>query len=219
MTTANPRECRRPMIHVTTCPNCSKEVRVPESLWGQVVKCPLCLVQFRADDGREIIASPPEVELAATHAPEQSQPPRLTQCPYCYEAIPPEADDCPVCGKPLNEPPPPPVPRRRRIRRDSEPHRGNTVFLYGLLSLIVAGVGLLLCPFFLCMSFPLGMVAILMANHDLRAMQAGNMDPHGESQTRSGRILGIIGIVLAAVLLVVYLTVIFFVVLFSVFPE
>lgn len=203
------------MIHVTTCPNCSRDVRIPQSLWGQVVKCPLCLVQFRADESREILAEPPPIAPPETHASQQVRAKRLSPCPYCQEPVPADAVDCPLCGEPLTRPLSQPSVRRPRFRRDSEPHRGNTVFTYGLLSLIVAGVGFLVCPFFLCVSFPLGMVAILMANHDLRAMLAGNMDPHGESQTRSGRILGIIGISLAAALLVLYLMVIFLVVFYS----
>lgn len=55
--------------------------------------------------------------------------------------------------------------------------------------LVLGILGLIVC-------FPLGMVAWIMANRDLRAMQAGEMDRSGEGLTRAGKILGIIVTVL-----------------------
>ena len=38
----------------------------------------------------------------------------------------------------------------------------------------------------------LGTMAWIMGNTDLRAMQEGQMDPEGESQTRAGRTIGMV---------------------------
>ena len=60
----------------------------------------------------------------------------------------------------------------------SQPHRGTLVL--GIL-------GLVCCPF--------GPVAWIMANGDLKQMDAGTMDASGRSMTNGGKICGIIGTV------------------------
>ena len=60
-----------------------------------------------------------------------------------------------------------------------EPHRGVLILVLGILSLTVC--------------HPLGIVAWIMGNTDMRKIQAGLMDPSGESLTQGGRICGIIG--------------------------
>lgn len=51
-------------------------------------------------------------------------------------------------------------------------------------------LGLVLC-------FPFGIAAWVMANGDLRQMDAGRMDPEGRSMTYAGKVLGIIAVCLA----------------------
>lgn len=63
-----------------------------------------------------------------------------------------------------------------------KPHRATTILDLGILSLIVCA--------------PLGIFAWIMGNADLKAMEAGTMDPAGRSNTSAGRICGIIGTVL-----------------------
>jgi hypothetical protein len=63
-----------------------------------------------------------------------------------------------------------------------EPHRGTMILVLGILSIVC-------CQ-------PIGIAALLMANSDLKKMQAGQMDRSGESTTNVGKILGIIGCVL-----------------------
>jgi hypothetical protein len=63
-----------------------------------------------------------------------------------------------------------------------KPHRATTILVLGILSLIVCA--------------PLGIFAWIMGNADLKAMEAGTMDPAGRSNTNAGRICGIIGTVL-----------------------
>jgi len=44
--------------------------------------------------------------------------------------------------------------------------------------------------------FPFGLAAWIMATRDLEAMEAGRMDPAGRELTRTGRLLGLAGVVL-----------------------
>lgn len=67
-------------------------------------------------------------------------------------------------------------------RRGQAPHRGTMILVFGIL-------GIALCGIF-------GIVAIAMANADLAEIRAGRMDPEGESLANTGRILGIISLVL-----------------------
>jgi hypothetical protein len=76
------------------------------------------------------------------------------------------------------------------------PHRGTLILVLGILSLIIC--------------YPLGIVAWVMGNRDMKAIAAGTMDPEGKQLTNIGRILGIIGTV---IFLVGAIAVVFFVVL------
>ena len=71
-----------------------------------------------------------------------------------------------------------------------EPNRGTTVLVLGILGLVVCQV---------C-----GIIAWVMAIKDIPKMEAGAMDPGGLSQTKAGKICGIISVVLLAVFVVVY---------------
>ncbi len=66
-----------------------------------------------------------------------------------------------------------------------QPHRGTLILVLGILGLLVCQI--------------LGIVAWVMGNGDLRAMQEGRMDPTGEGMTKAGKILGIISVVLLIV--------------------
>jgi len=60
--------------------------------------------------------------------------------------------------------------------------RGPLLLAFGLVSLLPSPV------------FLLGLAAWIMGGNDLKAMAAGKMDREGERLTRSGRILGIVGV-------------------------
>lgn len=62
------------------------------------------------------------------------------------------------------------------------PHRGSTILVLGILSLIMCA--------------PLGIPAWFMGSHDLSEMKAGRMDREGESLTQAGYVMGIIGSIL-----------------------
>ena len=71
------------------------------------------------------------------------------------------------------------------------PHRGSMILVFGVLGLV------------LCM--PLGIVAWVMGNGDLRQMDAGTMDDSGRGMTQAGKILGIISVVLNVIAVVIWL--------------
>jgi hypothetical protein len=74
-----------------------------------------------------------------------------------------------------------------------KPHRGTTVLVLGILSIVV-------CQ-------PLGIAAWVMGNNDLREMNNGLMDPSGRDSTSAGRICGIIGTALMILWLLVVMVV------------
>ncbi len=78
-------------------------------------------------------------------------------------------------------------------RSDLMPHRGTLILTLGIISIFIAR------PIF-------GSIAWVLGNVDLKAMKEGRMDPSGEAQTRAGRMIGkvivIIQIVLFALLIV-----------------
>jgi hypothetical protein len=65
------------------------------------------------------------------------------------------------------------------------PHRGGMILAFGILGLIVC--------------LPFGIAAWVMGNTDLRAMDAGTMDPSGQGLTQAGKILGIVTVVMYVV--------------------
>ncbi len=81
-----------------------------------------------------------------------------------------------------------------------EPHRGSTILVLGILSLVVCQV---------C-----GPIAWVMANRDLAKINSGLMDPEGLSQTNAGKICGIIGTVLLILGVIFAIIYVIFVALF-----
>jgi len=61
-------------------------------------------------------------------------------------------------------------------------HRGTMILVFGILGLVVC--------------FPFGIVAWVMGNADLKAMNAGTMDPEGRGTTQAGKIIGMIATIL-----------------------
>ncbi len=88
------------------------------------------------------------------------------------------------------------------FRGRGEPHRGVLILVLGILSLMVCGV--------------IGIFAWMMGKSDLEKIRLGLMDKEGESLTKVGYILGIVGSIffmLQILLMVVYF--VFFMVLIA----
>jgi hypothetical protein len=99
----------------------------------------------------------------------------------------------------------------RGTRRDSEPHRGQTVLTLGVISVVCGVVTFIACPFLCVFGLGLGIPAWVMGHRDLKKMRLNLMDPRGEPRTRSGWICGMVGTILggmglliSALLIVVY---------------
>jgi hypothetical protein len=156
------------MPEVLTCPSCQRKLQVPEALLGQDVQCPTCGATFAAQaDGSVPIQRPPREEPPLEEAPLDDRP---SSRALTRSSRHDDYDDRPS------------RPRKRR-RSSYEPHRGSLIMVLGILSLIpVMGMPLILGP-----------IAWILGNSDLAAIRAGRMDPEGESQTATGRMMGMIG--------------------------
>jgi hypothetical protein len=78
------------------------------------------------------------------------------------------------------------TPREPALER----HSGAVILTLGILGLVLT-------------CFPLGIVAWLAANDDLRAMDAGRRDPEGRPLVVAGKVCGVISTALGAVLVFV----------------
>lgn len=144
------------MTSVSNCPECHGQLQVPDEFLGRKVKCPTCGAQFIA--ARAGVTEP--TSMPGTETAPQRRPP-----------LPDDEDDDDYDDRP-----------RRRRRRHGEVHRGTTVLVIGILSIVFGGFGLILGP-----------IAWVMGNTDLRKIRSGEMDPEGESLTKAGWVCGIIG--------------------------
>jgi hypothetical protein len=75
------------------------------------------------------------------------------------------------------------------VMSQMQPHRGTMVLVLGIL-------GIVLCQI-------LGIVAWVMGKNDLKAMDAGQMDPEGRGMTQAGKILGLVSMILLAIGIVI----------------
>jgi hypothetical protein len=156
------------------CPSC--KALLEHAVPGATVGCPTCgqTLEVPAVAPEEGV---PEVVLLADGEPRPRR--RGPYCPECGAAVRPRDRYCPDCDAPL-------VHRRRP---GQEPHRGTTVMVLGILSLVMV-------------PFILGPIAWYMGTEDMKKIRAGRMDPEGEGSTNTGRLCGMIGTILGIVLLV-----------------
>src|SRR5262249_29471757 len=146
------------MAQFVTCPECKKTLQVPEELLGQNVQCPECKQTFIASveaiEGRAGAAVSTTPPMPAPlDMGEEERRPRQRRRDYDVDED--DEDD---------------LPSRRPIRRGHfMPHRGGMILAFGIIGLVALPV--------------LGVVAWVMGNNDLSEMQAGRMDPTGESMT------------------------------------
>jgi hypothetical protein len=176
------------------CPSCSRELRVPDSLIGQRVKCPTCMVTFTAEE--PAAASPPPLP---SQAPPPSSPSAVSSPPpHDFEppVRPPSRRDEPYeRRRDYDDRDEPPFSRRpdfrdRGFRADALPHRAGLVLTLGIISIVLCVNCCWLAPLW---GMGFGIPAWIMGQIDLGKMRAGVMDPDGESNTKAGWICGIIG--------------------------
>jgi hypothetical protein len=79
-------------------------------------------------------------------------------------------------------------PARRERPHYERDHRGGMILAFGI-------VGITTFTCFLGLVF--GILAWVMGNNDLKAMESGEMDPEGKSLTQAGKVCGMIGAILS----------------------
>jgi predicted Zn finger-like uncharacterized protein len=99
------------MANVISCPKCERQLRVPDDLLGQSVKCPSCSETFTA--------TLPKNEPPPSRAPARDEDDRPSRRPPPRRRDDDDDDD--------ND-------DRRSRRRRMAPHRGDTIQLLGILS-------------------------------------------------------------------------------------
>lgn len=200
----------------TTCPGCGEAVEVPAAPPREADDDDGFGRQY-ADADATPTASPLESPPRATAPPADPSPtssptPSPTplpmmrpvppggypmpahaarSCPMCGAQVPPQAYRCPQCGEGLGPPPsvPPPGPYYGSYYR---PHRGGMILAFSIIAWVM---GVVIGPIF-------SIIALVMANADLREIAAGRMDPSGEGLTRSGKIISIIHLAFSGVVIV-----------------
>jgi hypothetical protein len=201
-------------MNLVTCPACGCSVQVADALLGRRVRCFGCSQSFVATANQP---PPPSPRREAPPSPRPVAGPRAGEnersdgeagpfCPGCGRRITWADLRCPHCGEELE--PEEDAQRWRRtgdiVRRDYEPHRGPLIVSLGNVSMIVGGLSLCMFGFGALISIPLGILAWLMANHDLEHMREGLMDPRGKTQTETGRTGGIAGVILGLIFAAFY---------------
>jgi hypothetical protein len=173
------------------CPACQQVVPVPTEQLGQEVSCPSCLRAFTPSaavpppplppplPGEQV---PPEEELAKPL--EEEQEAGWAEGPRGDRKPPRRRDDSK--GGYFGE-------LTRRQRRMLKPHRGVTILMLAILSLLFSPCCLLAIGACGC-----GYYAYQLGSHDLQEMYAGRMNRSGENLIKISRIMGIIGMCVSA---------------------
>jgi hypothetical protein len=197
------------MPSIIVCPSCAGQLRLPEELIGQEVRCPTCSIVFTATVPAasppplpEHVAPPLDLSLGNGSGnghkaePGTAKPRGPVGAVEVKLSLADEQTGRPAPSRPL-EPPLPKPPSRRDWpdedhpiwnRRDREPNRGTLVLVLGILSLCtlvfwpVAPLGMIL-----------GLVAWVMGHKDRNKIKANRMDPDNSGLTNAGWICGIIG--------------------------
>jgi hypothetical protein len=179
------------MPEIIHCPGCQRKLQVPEELLGSDVQCPTCKQTFVAAVGASALPAPPPplpaeparpaYDLAP--APDEPRPMRRSRRDYDDEDYDDEDDDF------------------RHRRRDLAPHRGGAVLTLGIGSLVCT-LGTLFCLASPLIGLVLGIVSWVLGQQDLAAIRAGRMDPTGRGTVNGGRVCGIIGTILNALVVV-----------------
>jgi hypothetical protein len=157
------------MSELVSCPNCRRQLQIPEKFFGQMVQCPECQQQFRAEPAASRLqAGAPTPSAAAPEKPDHDYTDRdERRRQRRYDDADDEDDDDDI--------------RISRRRRHIAPHRAVLVLVLGVLAI--------------CLVAPpvTGILAWIFGSHDLKEMDAGRMDPEGRGLTQTGKVLGIVG--------------------------
>jgi predicted Zn finger-like uncharacterized protein len=207
------------MPSIIACPACAGQLRLPDELLGQQVRCPTCSNVFTAVAPPDTAsAAPPDLSLGNGNGHEPEPAAAKTRGLVGAVELNLSLDDADASRSvparspepPLPEPPSHPrwrnedeaerEPRgkdhdsdrfrlREPERRDREPGRGVLILVLGIISLSMMVVIWPLCP----LGAILGLVAWVMGHNDLKKIKANQLDPDASGLTKAGWICGIIG--------------------------
>lgn len=191
------------------CTTCGREFETPLTGDRNRIRCPYCQMSQPA-----AAALGTEAAGAAFAGPQPYSPGAagVSFAPAASPGFARGADSSEASANPYqaprvgNAPPNANVPYVWGMQR----HRGSTILTLGIVSCALALIGAVICNLLQLVSLILGITAITMANHDRKAMASGSMDRSGQGQTTAGMILGIIGTVLSALLLVAFVVIMVF---------
>jgi len=196
------------MPAVVSCPQCRQNLHLPEQLIGSTVRCPMCQRAFTASLD-SVSAGPPPLPSGvpsggapAGPAPAVSAPSAPAPSAPAPSAPAPSAPAEEEYEKPLEDPGEKKRKRRKELsrygtgtgglygdlmkeqRRKATEHRGVLILVFGIVSITCAAgiVGLIFA-----------IITYNMATNDLNEMMSGRMDRSGETLTKTGRILALIG--------------------------
>lgn len=168
------------------CSHCEKNLKVADAAAGKKLRCPACKGVITVPAAEEEFETPEKEEAA----PDEDD----GDGGYGLDEKRDEEDEELKRKQKRKQKR---LDREDRVRRRSpgKPHRGGTILLLGILSIVFS------CAFIV--SWYLGWRAISMANEDLDAMAGKRMDPAGQGMTQAGKACGIIGAFLGFLGLVV----------------
>ena len=104
------------MPQITSCPECSKKLRVPDELIGKKVKCPGCTTMFIAEADDQDEPAPPPKKAPPKALPERSRPDAVTSSPRAKRRDDDEEEE---------EAPRPRAKKREEDEDERPPRRGR----------------------------------------------------------------------------------------------
>jgi hypothetical protein len=157
------------------CPHCDRHISVPNDYLGAGVRCPHCDVVFAVQQTAVTTALPPDDG-------------RLP-----YELV-----------GPLKV-------KKRTLPRSAryQPGRGKLLLALGVTSLGLSMLGMIAAallpattPLFGLLAFALGLPAWIMGQHDMEKVRRAVIDPYAEKLTSLGWVSGIVGTLVAVLMMV-----------------
>lgn len=185
-------------VEIVPCPKCTSRLSVLPGDVGLDVECPNCQTVYRAN--RADAPPPPVIESGlpkssalvkygsgAKNRDDDDDDDRPSRRKKSRRRDRDDDDDDDDDDRPW------PKRRRRSRRRQYDDHRGVLVLVLGISALVMmlAGIWLFnLIP---------GIIAWILGASDVKAMDAGTMDPEGKGQTQIGMYLGMASVILTLV--------------------
>jgi LSD1 subclass zinc finger protein len=209
------------------CPACRRALTLPPEALNRQVQCPVCQHRFHPAEATPVEhvraalpnadrdsalparrASAPLPTAEARRSEQRGKRETEDICPKCRAFVARGTNKCAECGaefEPEDDGEYRPWEQDGMERRDSDPHRGGTLMLLGVASLVVP-IGTF-CPYFglvmTLLGLGFGISAWVLGQKDLGKIDRHIMDRAGRGLTQGGMWCGAIGTILNALALLV----------------